>query len=65
MSGTFSGFPEIRLPWVKGQVLRASKPARVRAHTVQQVVNLQKIGRNHPCHCGSRKKFKKCCEVKP
>ncbi|HEY0323134.1 MAG TPA: YchJ family metal-binding protein [Pyrinomonadaceae bacterium] len=21
----------------------------------------QKIGRNEPCHCGSGKKFKKCC----
>jgi len=22
------------------------------------------IGRNDPCHCGSRKKYKKCCEAK-
>ncbi|MSR39728.1 MAG: hypothetical protein EXS02_12935 [Planctomycetes bacterium] len=21
-----------------------------------------KIGRNDPCHCGSEKKYKKCCE---
>ena len=21
----------------------------------------KKIGRNDPCHCGSEKKFKKCC----
>lgn len=25
------------------------------------VVNLNKIGRNDPCSCGSGKKFKKCC----
>lgn len=23
--------------------------------------NPNKIGRNDPCHCGSGKKFKKCC----
>jgi uncharacterized protein YecA (UPF0149 family) len=23
-----------------------------------------KIGRNDPCHCGSTKKYKKCCEEK-
>jgi hypothetical protein len=22
------------------------------------------IGRNHPCHCGSGKKYKKCCQAK-
>ena len=22
------------------------------------------IGRNDPCHCGSGKKYKKCCELK-
>jgi hypothetical protein len=25
---------------------------------------MKKIGRNDPCHCGSSKKFKKCCESK-
>ena len=24
----------------------------------------KKIGRNDPCHCGSGKKFKKCCNSK-
>jgi uncharacterized protein YecA (UPF0149 family) len=28
---------------------------------VQPVVNTIKLGRNDPCHCGSGKKFKKCC----
>ena len=23
------------------------------------------VGRNDPCHCGSGKKFKKCCALKP
>jgi hypothetical protein len=25
---------------------------------------MKKVGRNDPCHCGSGKKFKKCCESK-
>jgi len=30
---------------------------------IKPVVRTQpKIGRNDPCHCGSGKKFKKCCE---
>ena len=24
-------------------------------------VKSQKLGRNDPCHCGSGKKYKKCC----
>jgi hypothetical protein len=24
---------------------------------------MKKLGRNDPCHCGSGKKFKKCCEA--
>ena len=24
----------------------------------------QKVGRNDPCHCGSGKKYKKCCLLK-
>jgi len=27
-------------------------------------VLMEKVGRNDPCPCGSRKKFKKCCEEK-
>jgi hypothetical protein len=23
---------------------------------------MKKIGRNEPCHCGSKKKYKKCCD---
>ena len=32
-------------------------------HAKQQTVQREapKIGRNDPCHCGSGKKFKKCC----
>jgi len=28
------------------------------------VVPAQLPGRNDPCHCGSKKKYKKCCAVK-
>jgi SEC-C motif-containing protein len=31
------------------------------AEKPKPVVNALKIGRNDPCHCGSGKKFKKCC----
>jgi hypothetical protein len=27
-------------------------------------IDMQKVGRNDPCPCGSGKKFKKCCEEK-
>jgi len=30
-------------------------------HASQQPIRVQKIGRNDPCPCGSRKKYKKCC----
>ncbi|MAZ44030.1 MAG: hypothetical protein CMF48_02485 [Legionellales bacterium] len=29
--------------------------------TVETVYNTDKIGRNDPCHCGSGRKYKKCC----
>ena len=28
---------------------------------ITTIVNDDKIGRNDPCHCGSEKKYKKCC----
>jgi hypothetical protein len=27
----------------------------------QEENKMKKLGRNEPCHCGSRKKYKKCC----
>ncbi len=27
----------------------------------ENIVNLRKLGRNQPCHCGSGLKYKKCC----
>ena len=29
--------------------------------TIDESIDLSKIGRNDPCPCGSGKKFKKCC----
>lgn len=29
-----------------------------------QIIEPKKIGRNDPCHCGSKKKYKKCCMPK-
>lgn len=28
---------------------------------IQPIVAVKKVGRNEPCPCGSRKKYKKCC----
>lgn len=36
-------------------------PVGPRKHLVQHVIHGDKIGRNAPCHCGSGKKYKKCC----
>jgi uncharacterized protein YecA (UPF0149 family) len=30
-------------------------------HHHHTITNDHKIGRNDPCHCGSGKKYKKCC----
>ena len=30
----------------------------------RQLVNVAKVGRNDPCPCGSKKKFKSCCMSK-
>ena len=32
------------------------------SNTSKPFVNLNKIGRNEKCPCGSNKKYKKCCE---
>tara|TARA_Y100000389_G_scaffold202628_1_gene248486 strand:+ start:267 stop:539 length:273 start_codon:yes stop_codon:yes gene_type:complete len=32
------------------------------SNTSKTFVNLNKIGRNEKCPCGSNKKYKKCCE---
>lgn len=31
---------------------------------IAPIIAPKKIGRNEPCHCGSGKKYKKCCMVK-
>ena len=31
------------------------------AHKTQPIVNVNKVGRNDPCPCGSGKKYKQCC----
>lgn len=28
---------------------------------MKPITNLAKIGRNEPCYCGSKRKFKRCC----
>lgn len=38
-----------------------SKPFNMSTEIIKPVVTGHKIGRNDPCHCGSGKKYKKCC----
>ena len=40
--------------------LKAGEPVFIQSKSSQSR-NAQKIGRNDPCPCGSRKKYKKCC----
>jgi len=44
---------------VARQAPRESRGGEGVAHTVRRAA--PKIGRNDPCHCGSGKKYKKCC----
>lgn len=40
-----------------------SNPAR--AYPTPKPIKVDKVGRNDPCPCGSGKKWKKCCALKP
>src|SRR5262245_2113186 len=45
---------------LRGYVAECSTPpSRLKALTI-----MAKPGRNDPCHCGSGKKYKKCCQPK-
>ena len=37
------------------------EPLYLRAHRLQSELSQLRPGRNDPCHCGSGRKFKKCC----
>ncbi|AXV97025.1 preprotein translocase [Ralstonia solanacearum] len=57
-------------PWTRSEEMDRltsnMKPAaRVREALAQhaQRVNRTKLGRNEPCHCGSGRKYKKCCLI--
>lgn len=48
--------------WVtKGYMPSELNPAAATVQESSQVENVQKVGRNEPCPCGSGKKYKKCC----
>lgn len=56
------------LPSVCQKSIKAYKQPKARTGTVvdqptakPQPINPSKIGRNEPCPCGSKKKYKKCC----
>ena len=56
----------------KGEVIRREKVAEPTSEGLEgmdtekkPVKNSGKVGRNDPCPCGSGKKFKNCCAVKP
>ena len=43
---------------------RAGAPPGDRRRPEPRTADGQKVGRNDPCHCGSGKKYKKCCFLK-
>ncbi len=52
--------------WISTIIINPDKPEDVSAlktllNPVQAKINDHHIGRNDPCHCGSGKKYKKCC----
>lgn len=47
---------EVKQPQVRMNRSRRRQPVKK-----QQPIRVTKIGRNEPCHCGSGKKYKKCC----
>lgn len=46
-------------------LLRRLVPMKVPPTERQMARRPPKVGRNEPCPCGSGKKFKKCCWMKP
>ena len=49
------------LPAAVREIHDLGLPLRRAEAQVSQVAISQKVGRNEPCHCGSGKKYKKCC----
>lgn len=50
--------------WIEKHKEELTSQARQEVPKVITVVNEgPKVGRNDPCHCGSGKKYKKCCMV--
>ncbi|MCL1882039.1 MAG: preprotein translocase subunit SecA [Oscillospiraceae bacterium] len=52
----------VRKQTEREQVMKALDGAIAKALTVKKKQS-EKIGANEPCHCGSGKKFKKCCGI--
>jgi len=61
--GVTLDFPWERSEEMDRQTAHMKPAARVRDALAQhtQRVNRTKLGRNEPCHCGSGRKYKKCC----
>jgi hypothetical protein len=45
----------------QGEIGRRDTKRSIRSAKGHELIRQVKIGRNEPCPCGSRKKFKKCC----
>lgn len=48
----------------QGKLLPEHRPKAVVGGTYTVRRTIPKVGRNEPCHCGSSKKYKKCCLAK-
>ena len=47
--------------WTKSQAIAEPFPSMMAANYTNAPFAAKKVGRNEPCSCGSRRKYKKCC----
>lgn len=58
----FAPAPIRKVESLKSLMQEVNEEVSSLADTVESVeVRMRKLGRNEPCHCGSGKKYKKCC----
>ena len=59
-----SAFPNVKKPLKREEVAKETGTGNIPAAKKPVVKKIKLPGRNDPCHCGSGKKYKLCCEQK-
>ena len=59
-----SAFPNVKKPLKREEVAKETGTGNIPAAKKPVVKKIKLPGRNEPCHCGSGKKYKLCCEQK-